>query len=98
MFKDLMPKVAGIRRPGSAALDLAYVAAGRYDGFWEFGLSAWDMAAGCLLITEAGGLVGDMEGNDTYLQSGNIVAGNPKIFAQLLQVIAPHLAPETRTS
>ena len=86
-----MPKVAGIRRPGSAALDLAYVAAGRYDGFWEFGLSPWDMAAGCLLITEAGGLVGDMDGNDTYMQNGNVFAGNPKIYGQLLQIITPHL-------
>jgi len=94
MFKDIMPKVAGIRRPGSAALDLVYVAAGRYDGFWELGLSSWDVAAGCLLITEAGGLVGDLEGNDTYMQSGHIVAGNPKIFGQLLQVIAPHLTKE----
>ncbi len=94
IFKDIMPKVAGIRRPGSAALDLAYVAAGRYDGFWELKLSPWDIAAGCLLITEAGGLVGDLEGNDTYMQSGNIVAGNPKIFGQLLQVITPHLTKE----
>ena len=91
IFKDIMPKVAGIRRPGSAALDLAYVAAGRYDGFWEFGLSPWDMAAGCLLITEAGGLVGDMEGNDTHMHNGNVLAGNPRIFGQLLQIIAPHL-------
>ncbi len=94
IFKDIMPKVAGIRRPGSAALDLAYVAAGRYDGFWELKLSPWDIAAGCLLITEAGGLVGDLEGNDTYMQSGHIVAGNPKIFGQLLQVITPHLTKE----
>ena len=94
ILKDIMPKVAGIRRPGSAALDLAYVAAGRYDGFWELKLSPWDIAAGCLLITEAGGLVGDLEGNDTYMQSGHIVAGNPKIFGQLLQVIAPHLTKE----
>jgi myo-inositol-1(or 4)-monophosphatase len=93
-----MPRVAGIRRPGSAALDLAYVAAGRYDGFWEFGLSPWDMAAGCLLITEAGGLVGDMEGNDSYLQSGNVLAGNPRIFGQLLQVIAPHLAADLKAN
>ncbi|MEE9580440.1 MAG: inositol monophosphatase family protein [Nitrosomonadaceae bacterium] len=94
ILKDIMPKVAGIRRPGSAALDLAYVAAGRYDGFWELKLSPWDIAAGCLLITEAGGLVGDLEGNDTYMQSGHIVAGNPKIFGQLLQVITPHLTKE----
>ena len=94
MLKDIIPRVAGIRRPGSAALDLAYVAAGRYDGFWEIGLAPWDMASGCLLITEAGGLVGDLEGNETYLESGNIIAGNPKIFGQLLQVIAPHLTKE----
>lgn len=94
MLKDIVPRTAGIRRPGSAALDLAYVAAGRYDGFWEIGLAPWDMAAGCLLITEAGGLVGDLEGNETYLQSGQIVAGNPKVFATLLQVITPHLTPE----
>ncbi len=91
MFKDIIPRTAGIRRPGSAALDLAYVANGRYDGFWEIGLAPWDMAAGCLLITEAGGLVGDLEGNETQLESGQIIAGNPKIFGQLLQVIAPHL-------
>ena len=94
MLKDIIPRVAGIRRPGSAALDLAYVAAGRYDGFWELQLSPWDIAAGCLLITEAGGLVGDLEGNDTYMENGHIVAGNPKIFGQLLQVITPHLTQE----
>lgn len=94
MFIDIVPRTVGIRRPGSAALDLAYVAAGRYDGFWEIGLSPWDMAAGCLLITEAGGLVGDLEGNETHIEGGKIVAGNPKVFGQLLQVIAPHLTPE----
>lgn len=94
MLKDIIPRVAGIRRPGSAALDLAYVAAGRYDGFWELQLAPWDIAAGCLLITEAGGLVGDLEGNDTYMDSGNIIAGNPKIFGQLLQVITPHITKE----
>lgn len=94
MLKDIVPRTAGIRRPGSAALDLAYVAAGRYDGFWEIGLAPWDMAAGSLLITEAGGLVSDLQGNQTYLESGQIVAGNPKVFASLLQVIAPHLTPE----
>ncbi len=97
MFKDIIPRTVGIRRPGSAALDLAYVAAGRYDGFWEIGLAPWDMAAGCLLITEAGGLVGDLEGNDTHIERGNIVAGNPKVFGQLLQVIAPHLTEALRS-
>lgn len=93
MFKDIVPRTAGIRRPGSAALDLAYVAAGRYDGFWEIGLAPWDMAAGCLLIIEAGGLVGDLEGNSTQLESGQILAGSPKVFSQLLQLITPHLTP-----
>jgi myo-inositol-1(or 4)-monophosphatase len=91
IMRDMMQKTAGLRRPGSAALDLAYTAAGRYDGFFETGLKPWDIAAGCLLITEAGGLVGDLEGNDSYLRSGHLCAGNPKIFAQMLQVIAPHL-------
>ena len=97
MFRDLTQKTAGLRRAGSAALDLAYVAAGRLDGFWEFGLSPWDMAAGSLLIIEAGGLVGDLEGNGGHLESGNIVAGNPKIFSQLVQALAPHLTPALKT-
>jgi myo-inositol-1(or 4)-monophosphatase len=96
MLKDLMTKTAGVRRPGSAALDLANVAAGRLDAFWEIGLAPWDMAAGCLMIVEAGGLVGDLEGNDRFMQSGNLVAGTSKIFAQLLQVIQPHLTPALR--
>jgi myo-inositol-1(or 4)-monophosphatase len=96
MLRDMMQKTAGVRRPGSAALDLAYTAAGRFDGFWEIGLNAWDIAAGCLLIQEAGGLVGDLQGNETYLQSGNIVAGNPKLFSQLLQTLAPHLTEKLK--
>ena len=96
MFRDLAQKTAGIRRPGSAALDLAYVAAGRFDGFWEIGLNAWDIAAGALLVQEAGGLVGDFQGEQTYLQTGNILAGSPRIFAQLLQVIAPHLTDKLK--
>jgi myo-inositol-1(or 4)-monophosphatase len=91
IFRDMMHKTAGVRRPGAAALDLAWVAAGRIDGFWELGLSPWDMAAGALLITEAGGLVGDLAGEQNYLETGNIVGGNPKVFVQLLQIIAPHL-------
>ena len=93
MMRDIIKHTAGIRRAGSASLDLAYVAAGRLDGFWEMGLSKWDIAAGALLITEAGGLVGNLQGNDGYLDTGNIVAGNPKVFAQLLPLIAPHLTP-----
>ncbi|HWP90420.1 MAG TPA: inositol monophosphatase family protein, partial [Burkholderiales bacterium] len=97
IFRDLTQKTSGLRRAGAATLDLAYVAAGRLDGFWEFGLSPWDMAAGSLLITEAGGLVGDLEGNGGYMESGNIVAGNPKIFSQLVQAIAPHLTPALKS-
>lgn len=82
---------AGIRRPGAASLDLAYVAAGRFDAFWEVGLSAWDMAAGALLIREAGGLVADIDGSDNFLSSGNIVAGNPKCFKAVLQTVRPLL-------
>ena len=96
MLRDMMQKTSGVRRPGSAALDLAYTAAGRLDGFWEIGLNPWDIAAGCLLVQEAGGLVGDFLGNEMYLQSGNVVAGNPKVFAQLLQVIAPHLTEQLK--
>ncbi len=88
MLAEVMRKTAGIRRPGSAALDLAYVAAGRYDGFWEMGLQPWDMAAGTLLIQEAGGLVSDLDGNGQFLQTGHVVAGNPKIFGQLLPMVA----------
>ena len=87
MFKELTQKTAGIRRPGAASLDLAYVAAGRFDGFWEMGLSPWDMAAGALLIQEAGGLVSDLSGEANYLATGNLVAGSPKIFGQLLPII-----------
>jgi len=90
-FKALFPMTAGIRRPGSAALDLAWVAAGRLDGFWEIGLSPWDMAAGALLVQEAGGLVSDFGGGDDYLDTGNVVAGNPKVFKAILQKIRPHL-------
>jgi myo-inositol-1(or 4)-monophosphatase len=89
-FKELTMKCAGIRRPGAAALDLAYVACGRYDGFWEQGLHAWDMAAGSLLIKEAGGLVTDFSGEDDYLGSGKILAATPKIFPSLLKVIQSH--------
>lgn len=93
-FKALFPMTAGLRRAGSAALDLAYVAAGRMDGFWEIGLSEWDMAAGVLLIQEAGGLVSDFAGGNNYMQSGNVIAANPKVFKAMHQQIRPHLSPE----
>jgi myo-inositol-1(or 4)-monophosphatase len=90
IFKEMSRRCVGIRRPGAASLDLAWLAAGRIDGFWEFGLSPWDMAAGVLLIQEAGGLVSDLSGESNYLNTGNIVGGTPKVFSQLLQGIQPH--------
>lgn len=88
-FRQFIAKTAGIRRPGAAALDLAYVAAGRLDGFWEMGLQPWDMAAGALMVREAGGLVGNLDGSDNWLEKGNIVAANPKVFHEMLQVLKP---------
>jgi myo-inositol-1(or 4)-monophosphatase len=87
MLKNMMVTVSGVRRPGAAALDLAYVASGRYDGFWEIGLSPWDMAAGALLVREAGGLVGDLAGGEKYLENGRIVASNGKLFASILKTL-----------
>jgi myo-inositol-1(or 4)-monophosphatase len=96
IFKELAQKTAGQRRPGAASLDLAYVACGRFDGFWEFGLSPWDMAAGALLISEAGGLVSDMRGEASYLETGNLIAGTPKVFAPLLNLIQDKLPSSVR--
>ncbi len=96
IFKEIASKTAGQRRPGAASLDLAYVASGRYDGFWEFGLAPWDMAAGALLISEAGGLVSDLRGEGNYLDGGNIIAGTPKVFAPLLKLIEAHLPDSVR--
>src|SRR5262249_22603445 len=87
MFEAIVPKAAGLRRPGAAVLDLAYVAAGRFDGFWESGLKKWDLAAGMLMIKEAGGLLSDYQGGDNSLESGQIIAGNPKIYKALLEII-----------
>src|SRR3954462_12464479 len=84
-LKALMEKSSGVRRAGAAALDLAYVACGRLDAFWELGLMPWDMAAGVLLIQEAGGLVGNLEGNQGFMESGDICAAAPKIFSSLLR-------------
>lgn len=97
MLKDMIKNTTGIRRPGSAALDLAHMAAGYTDGFFEIGLSSWDVAAGGLIVQEAGGMVGDFEGNESWLYTGNIVAANPKIFAQMLQLLAPHLTTHLKT-
>lgn len=92
MLRHVMENTAGVRRAGSAALDLAYVAAGRLDGFWEFGLQPWDMAAGILLITEAGGRITDLADSDADpLETGNVLAGNQKIFDALASELRPLL-------
>jgi myo-inositol-1(or 4)-monophosphatase len=97
MMRVIMTMAAGVRRPGSAALDLAFVAAGRLDGFWELGLSPWDTAAGTLLITEAGGLVSNLSGGE-YMQGGNIICGNPKVHAGLVAALKPHVPDELRNA
>jgi myo-inositol-1(or 4)-monophosphatase len=91
MFRALTTECAGIRRAGSAALDLAYVAAGRMDGYWEIGIMEWDMAAGILLIKEAGGVVTDFSFNDNYFESGNVIVGSPKMHQLMYQLIEPHV-------
>ncbi|MBW7931579.1 MAG: inositol monophosphatase [Gammaproteobacteria bacterium] len=91
MLQAVMENTAGVRRPGSAALDLCYVAAGRLDGFWEFGLSIWDIAAGTLMIREAGGIATSLTPGQELAESGNIIAGSPKVHAALQQLLADHL-------
>jgi myo-inositol-1(or 4)-monophosphatase len=93
MFRALLPRTAGIRRAGAAALDLAYVAAGRLDGFWEIGLKPWDMAAGILLIQESGGIIGDFRGGQDYFSSGNVVTGNARVYEALVAAIQPYVTP-----
>ncbi|MGH8259368.1 MAG: inositol monophosphatase family protein [Steroidobacteraceae bacterium] len=95
MLKVAMQETAGIRRPGAAALDLAYVAAGRVDGFWEIGLSPWDTAAGTLLIQEAGGRIGTLVGGE-YRQGGNVVAATPKVYDALLEALQPYVPEDLR--
>ena len=92
----MIEQTAGLRRPGAAALDLAYVAAGFYDGFWEVGLNPWDVAAGSLLVQEAGGLIGDLAGEGDFLHGGQVIAANPKVFAQMVTALAPFRAELTR--
>jgi myo-inositol-1(or 4)-monophosphatase len=96
MMKTMITHTAGLRRPGAAALDLAYVAAGFYDGFWEVGLNPWDVAAGSLLVLEAGGLIGDLAGDDNYLHGGQVIAANPKVFAQMVVALAPFRTEMTK--
>ena len=90
MMADVMQRTAGLRRPGAAALDLAYVAAGFTDGFFETGLSPWDVAAGSLLVTEAGGLVGNFTGDANFLEQKECMAGNPRIYGQLAQLLGKY--------
>lgn len=91
VLEEIAGQTAGIRRAGAASLDLAYVAAGRLDGFWEMNLKPWDIAAGILLIKEAGGMVSDFRGGNSCMESGNIVAANPKLFKPLLQTVGKHM-------
>jgi myo-inositol-1(or 4)-monophosphatase len=91
MLQAVMENTAGVRRPGSAALDLSYLAAGRLDGFWEFGLNIWDIAAGALLIREAGGVITSLTPGGDVLDTGDVVAGSPKVHAALQQLLAQHL-------
>jgi len=90
-LKSIAGQTAGIRRMGAASLDLAYVAAGRYDGFWEMNLKPWDIAAGLLLVKEAGGLASDFRGGNSMLETGNIVCGSPGVFKPLLQTVGKHM-------
>jgi myo-inositol-1(or 4)-monophosphatase len=96
MMKAMIEQTAGLRRPGAAALDLAYVAAGFYDGFWEVGLNPWDVAAGSLLVQEAGGLIGNLSGEGDFVYGGQVIAANPKVFAQMVTALAPYRGELTR--
>ena len=91
MFRRAIESTAGVRRPGSAALDLVYVAAGRYDAFWETGLAKWDIAAGSLIAREAGGIVSGLDGSENFLESGHVLCGSPKIYAALAALFAPDI-------
>lgn len=96
MMRQVIPGTAGIRRPGSAALDFAYLAAGRLDGFWELDLAIWDFAAGALLVAEAGGTVTDLHGGDRFFETGDVVAGGLKVHRELLQRLKPLIEQEQR--
>lgn len=96
MLRSVMEKAAGIRRAGAAALDMAYTAAGRFDGFFELGLKPWDVAAGSLLVTEAGGLVGDFSGNASYIEGEQVLAGTPKVFSAMIPLLKPQRREEAQ--
>lgn len=89
LLEAIFPLTGDVRRAGAATLDLAYVACGRLDGFWEMGLKIWDIAAGTLLVKEAGGIVTDLDGSDNFLKSGNVICANPAMLRQLLKTIKP---------
>ncbi len=91
MLASVLSRTAGVRRPGAASIDLAWLAAGRYDGFWEFGLNVWDIAAGSLLVREAGGLISELGDNGDYLESGNVVAGTPRVHDALRTLLLKEL-------
>jgi myo-inositol-1(or 4)-monophosphatase len=91
MFEKIMRNTSGIRRPGAAALDLSYVAAGRLDAFWETGLAAWDLAAGSLIIREAGGIISGLDGSENFLETGHVLTGSPKIYAALARLCAAEI-------
>lgn len=95
-LKEFMLNTAGIRRAGSAALDLAYVACGRVDGYWELNLKPWDLAAGALIVMEAGGMVTDLVGGDKFIESGNLVAANPKMLKEMAKTISKTIPAEYR--
>ncbi len=88
MFRKSLEHTAGVRRPGAAALDLCYVAAGRFDGFWETGLKSWDLAAGALLIRESGGIISGLDGSENFLDTGHVLCGSPKIYSALAKLFA----------
>ena len=96
MFEEMITNTSGLRRPGSAALDLAYVAAGWFDGFWEIGLSKWDIAAGALLVKEAGGIVSDFNEKQAWMKTGNIVAANGKIYGDFIKIIQKNMSEELK--
>jgi myo-inositol-1(or 4)-monophosphatase len=96
MFEEIITNTSGLRRPGSAALDLAYVAAGWFDGFWEIGLSKWDIAAGALLVKEAGGIVSDFNEKQAWMKTGNILAANAKIYGDFIKIIQKNMSEELK--
>jgi myo-inositol-1(or 4)-monophosphatase len=91
MLTKAIRETSGVRRPGAAALDLCYVAAGRLDGFWETGLSKWDMAAGALIIREAGGIISSLDGGEDFMESGHVLTGTPKIYSGMARLFAPEI-------